>query len=887
MATVKYFSFAGGEISPSLYARTDQAKYQAGARSLKNMYVPKSGGAFNRPGSQFACELPSSAIRLIPFVFNDTNSYMLVFLNEKMLVVKNGGLVKNSTFGTKNIIGISTGATTTITLSDSTNLAGTYMVRISGVVGTDKLNSRDFLVTNISGATFRIRYLDNQEVDSTAFGAYVSGGTVERIFHANSPYAEADLVDVQYAQSADVLILTHIDYPIQKLSRTADDSWAFTNLAIETDQDPVTSASNNGAGGTLTEYTVHGVGADGEIGEGAITTTGTTPSSGSPVTVTFSTTNTASYYMVLRNDALVGFTATNTFLDIGQALEWFDQLGNAPMSEGDVLFSSQPKQAGTVGFYQQRLAFGNLYDDFTTVSSPEAIAVSFVGHYYDFFSLGPIAENDNYPFSWQLAGKRVVELRHIVDLERLVLMTNEGIHIAQGNDAGALLPTAINMKRISSSGAAKLRPLIANESLLYLESRRSIIRDMNFQIQSDGYRGNDLTAFAAHLFNGQNIVDWDYQLNTDSIVFAAREDGLLLGCTYIKEQQIVAWHRHRFTAADINGDVSDTGLVENVCCIPENDEDVLYLVVNRQNKSYLSDTERGREHKYLERIVLRPITAINECTYLDSYLSYDGRNTDPLSGMVLSGGTSWDYEETLTLTATAFGTVFTTADVGNEFHLTGSDGTIIRFTVETFTSGNIVQGKPDKTVPAVMRGAEITEWARAVDEFSGLWHLEGYKVSVFGDGYVVASPLNPKYETVYTVTNGTITLDRKYAVVHVGLPFVSDIETLDIDTSEPNQTIADRNKNVGKVSVWVEDSRGIFVGNNPDPEDPFTVDGMEEFKTRETETYDEPTQLISGVGEILIRPEWNSHGRILLRQVDPLPMRVNAIAPSGMLPFGG
>ena len=886
MATVKHFSFAGGELSPSLYARTDQAKYQTGARALKNVYVPKSGGAFNRPGTEFVCELPGIT-RLIPFVFNDTDTYMLALIDQRMLVVKNGALVTSSVFGTKNIIGISTGATTTITLSDSTNLAGTYMVRISGVVGTDQLNDREFLVTNISGADFRIRYLNNAEVDSTAFGAYVSGGTVQRIYSIASPYEEADLDDIQFAQSADVMVLTHIDYVIQKLSRTADDAWTFADFEIETDQEPVLTASNSGAGGTLTEYTIHGVGADGEIGEGAITTTGATPSSGSPITVTFGTTTTAAYYMVLRNDALAGFTATGSFIDVGQTPEWFDQLGNAPMSEGDVLFSSQAKQAGTVGFYQQRLAFGNLYDDFATLSSPEAIAVSFIGHYFDFFSLGPIAENDNFPFSWQLAGRRVVEIRHLVDLERLVVLTNEGAHIAQGNDAGALLPTAINMKRISSTGAAKLRPLIANESLLYLEARRSIVRDLNFQIQSEGYRGNDLTAFAAHLFNGFNIVDWDYQLNTDSIVFAARDDGTMLGCTYIKEQQIVAWHRHSFTQADINGDTAEGASVEKVCCIPEGDEDVCYLVVKRQHKGYLADTERGREHRYLERFVLRPVTDLVEVAYMDSHLTYDGRNTDTTNTMVISGGTDWTYEETLTLTSELFGTYFTTDNVGDEFHLTGSDGTIIRFAVETYVNGNEVTGKVDKTVPATMRNASISDWSVAVDEFSGLWHLEGYKVTVFADGYVIANPINPAYETTYTVTNGKVTLARKFGVVHIGLPFVSDIETLDVDTTEPGQTIADRNKMMGKVTVWMEDSRGIFVGNNPDTSDPFSIDGLEEFKLREQELYDEPTRLLTGVGEVLIRPEWNSHGRVLLRQVDPLPMRVNAIAPSGMIPFGG
>lgn len=883
MSTVKHFSFAGGELAPSLYARTDQVKYQTGARVLKNTYVPRVGGAFNRPGTQFVCEIPGTdAPRLIPFIFNDTNTYVLIFADGQMLVVKNGAYVNDSVFGSKTIVGITKGAQTIIEVDSDTNLAGTYMVNFENVGGMTELNGRNFKVTNIAGSFFRIEYVNGGEVDSTAFNDFTSCGTVYRTFSLTHTYSTSALADLQFAQSADVMILTHIDYPIKKLTRTSDSGWTLSDYALASDQDPITSASNNGSAGSTIQYEIYGVGPDGEIGESAITQTSQMANSTNTVVLSFNTTTTAAYYAVLRNNGYIGATATNTFVDAGQTPQWFDQIGNAPLSEGEVFQTATPKRAATVGFYQQRLLFGNLSDNFSGILYPETIVPSFIGHYYDFFSRGPIADNDNNPFKFDIAGRRINEIRHLVDLERLVVFTADGVHVAQGDEAGALTPTTINLKRVSSTGAAKLRPLICNESLLYLEARRSIIRDLNFQIQTEGYKGNDVTIFAKHLFDGHTLEDWDYQLNPDSILFGVREDGVLLGLTYVKEQQIVAWHRHTFTACDSERNPTDTGLAEALCCIPESNQDVLYVSVSRQNEFYLPDLQLGKVRRFLERLVIDPIEDIKDCKYADAYLSYDGRNDNDAHNMQLTGGTDWTYLETLTLTSDV--SYFTADDVGNEIQLTGSDGTLIRFRILAYTDANTVTGKAHKTVPLAMQGALIATWAKAVDEISGLWHLEGYKVSVFGDGYVVGSPNNPRVETTYIVQNGAITLSKCYAVIHVGLPYVSDIEPLDIDSAQ-GETLADKNKLIGKVTVWVENTRGVFVGNNPN--DPTSLEGLTEFKTREQEEWAEPNQLATGTGEIIIQPEWNSHGRVLLRQVDPLPMRINAIAPAGRIPFRG
>ena len=145
-----------------------------------------------------------------------------------------------------------------------------------------------------------------------------------------------------------------------------------------------------------------------------------------------------------------------------------------------------------------------------------------------------------------------------------------------------------------------------------------------------------------------------------------------------------------------------------------------------------------------------------------------------------------------------------------EVQLNFPDGEQIRFKITSYVSTTEVRGTVNRTVPTADRGQVIATWAMAVSQVGGLWHLEGQNVSIFADGFVVGSPNNPDYP-VYTVTNGTITLPNCYGVIAVGLPITCDVETLDID-SPGNTSIADKEKFVSKVTMYVYQTRGRVGG---------------------------------------------------------------------------
>ena len=71
-------NFSAGELSPTLYTRTDIQQYANGAKTLKNVIPLVEGGVRKRPGTLYLSE-QVSAVRLIPFVVNSSKTYVLVF----------------------------------------------------------------------------------------------------------------------------------------------------------------------------------------------------------------------------------------------------------------------------------------------------------------------------------------------------------------------------------------------------------------------------------------------------------------------------------------------------------------------------------------------------------------------------------------------------------------------------------------------------------------------------------------------------------------------------------------------------------------------------------------------------------------------------------------
>ena len=93
-------NFSSGELDPLLKGRIDLNQYQNAAETLTNVLVQPQGGVRRRSGLKHLLELPSAAnpqngTRMVPFEFSVNDSYMLVFVNQRMYVFKDGALITN------------------------------------------------------------------------------------------------------------------------------------------------------------------------------------------------------------------------------------------------------------------------------------------------------------------------------------------------------------------------------------------------------------------------------------------------------------------------------------------------------------------------------------------------------------------------------------------------------------------------------------------------------------------------------------------------------------------------------------------------------------------------------------------------------------------------
>lgn len=145
--------------------------------------------------------------------------------------------------------------------------------------------------------------------------------------------------------------------------------------------------------------------------------------------------------------------------------------------------------------------------------------------------------------------------------------------------------------------------------------------------------------------------------------------------------------------------------------------------------------------------------------------------------------------------------------------------------------------------------------------FTGADHLAGQTVACLADGYVIPPFVMP--------TNGEFDLDTAAYVVHVGLPYTSDFETLEI--ASPRKDIRDKMKAVNNVSFIVQDSGTFQCG--PDMNNLVTP------KMRTTEDYGDPDALYSGMIDQPIPCMWNKLGRVFARQANPLPLTILAVIP--------
>ena len=200
-----------------------------------------------------------------------------------------------------------------------------------------------------------------------------------------------------------------------------------------------------------------------------------------------------------------------------------------------------------------------------------------------------------------------------------------------------------------------------------------------------------------------------------------------------------------------------------------------------------------------------------------------------------------------------------------------------RIITSTDADGDIVAILEDQ-----IRLDSCVTYAASATIFTGLSHLEGETVGILANGYVLDQA---------TVVSSSVVTSTAYPDVIIGLPYYSDLETLDIEIGLPNGTVQGSKIKVGNVMYRFVDSRGGWIGPNEDDiYEAFTdliVSQNASELTFIPSDYDWTIQSVTlpapymFTGDIRrsLGASYKRGGRSFFRQVDPLPVTITAVIP--------
>jgi len=615
MTRVLQPSFAGGEVSPSLYGRVDLAKYQVGLKRAKNLFVHPHGGVSNRAGTEFIAEIKDSSAgaRLIQFQFNTTQTYVLEFGNQYMRVIKDGAQVLDTA---KNITGI-TQANPGVFTSAGHGLANGKEVYLAGIGGMVELNSRNAIIANATTNTFTLTDLYGVAINTTSLTAYTSGGTVSPIYEISTPYAIADVSSLKFTQSADVMWLVHPSYPIRRLSRTGDAAWALSLESFGTSVAAPTSlgATSSGMPGTANTFAYVVTAVDDDTGEESLASANASIVGNSPASwpaaayINLAWTGSASRYRIYKDDSgsgsygFIGTAVNTSFRDANVTPD----VSNAPQITTRNPFGSAGNYPSAVAFYQQRLVYG------ATNNAPSTVWASQTASFKNFNYSTPNKATDAIQFT--AVSRSVNRIRSLVPMAQLILLTSGAEFVADaGANSDAITPSSLRVRPQGYRGSNNLDALVIGNTILFMQEKGSVIRDFGYEFASDAYTGNNLVVLAYHLFQNYTLSSWAYAQAPDSIVWVVRNDGVLLSLTYMKEHDVFAWSWHQ-----------TEGLFEDVVSVSEGQEDVPYFIVKR--------IINGQTKRYIERLHSRTFSTVEDAFFVDSGLTYSGSLATIISGL--------------------------------------------------------------------------------------------------------------------------------------------------------------------------------------------------------------------------------------------------------------
>lgn len=441
------------------------------------------------------------------------------------------------------------------------------------------------------------------------------------ILEVATPFAVADLVDLRFAQSADVIYFAHPSYAPCKVSRYADDDWRFSTLTfmpiMATPGAPSLSILDKRAADdkpnnpSKTDYTYLITAFDEEGVESKPSASATIEaedlnSVDYHIRISWARVSGAEGYRIYKKkQGVFGFigraSADETSFDdknIGADTEDTPPEYKNPF-EGEGNYPAQ------VFFHQQRLGYA------ATTNRPITVWLSRSGEFENFASSTPPKDDDAIEVTLAATqASRIVWLQP--DRTSLAFGTEGSEWILTPSEGVALTPSTVSFQLQTTNGGSDAVPAVSvNGSIIYVQRGSGAVREFAYNYSADKYLGQDLTILARHVVKDVDMVSWAFQQEPYSVLWCVLSDGTVAALTYMKEQEVIGWHRHR-----------TDGSFLWVASIPGVPDDQLWFVVQRSGGVFIERMDNFFDSEDL-----------SEAYFLDSSLNYQGKAESSFSGL--------------------------------------------------------------------------------------------------------------------------------------------------------------------------------------------------------------------------------------------------------------
>jgi hypothetical protein len=603
-------SFAGGEITPEMFGRLDLTKYQTGVALAENFRTVAHGPLTRRPGLYFVNEGRDSTnpVWLIPFIFSATQAVLLELSHLTMRFHTSAGTVLEA----------AQAATTSVNTINATahgyaNGDGVYLAGTANWPAA--LAGRFAKVAGAAANSFSLTDLAGNALTFAAGGT----GTVARVYTLTTTFPAASLAGLRYAQNADVLTITQSNGVARELRRTGATNWTLTDINFAptaTVPTGVTATPTipHPADATVQSYVVTSVLSDlvtESTQSAVVNATNNLAVAGNFNVIAWATTGAARYYVYKLQSGVYGYIGQTTSLSFTDNNIQPDTLTTPPSSTVDLNTGTTVNGLSdypvAVAYHERRRWFAG------TPYKPQNIWATRNATESNLTSSIPARPDDSLEF--RIASNQQHAIRHLIPLVDLVALTVGGEFRIYADGAAAITPDSLAVRQQGSNGISDVAPVLAVESAFFVQHQGSFVRELSYDPTGLGrLNSTDVSVMAPHLFTDYTIVQMAYVRAPDPTLWCVRSDGVLLGLTYVPEQQVYGWHHH-----------TTAGAFESIAVIPENNADQLYAVVRR--------TIGGRTVRTIERMAPRTFPTQSDAFYVDAGLTYSGAAVTTISGL--------------------------------------------------------------------------------------------------------------------------------------------------------------------------------------------------------------------------------------------------------------